>query len=65
MAFQPKKIKRADVLKVLNENDRGEISVIPSTKFDILFQSKTYPPKDMIRLANHYSNSAHLREIKV
>ena len=61
--FQPDKIKRTHVIKALKEIDRGKTSLIRSTKFDILFEGKTYPPKDVLRLAHQYANGEHLWEI--
>ena len=43
MSFQPEKITREHVLKAIQEIDSGEIGVRPSTKYDILFEGKTYP----------------------
>lgn len=61
--FQPENIKRPHVIKALKEIDLGEISIMTSTKFDILYEGKTYPPKEVMRLAHQYANGEYLWEI--
>lgn len=60
MPFQPEKIIREHVLQALKEIDGGEIGVRQSTKFDILYEGKTYPPKDVMRLAHEYAKGEYL-----
>ena len=55
MAFQPKKITREHILKAIDDIDNEIITVRPSTKFDILYEGKTYPPKEVMRLAHEYA----------
>ncbi|MBC3847728.1 EVE domain-containing protein [Winogradskyella echinorum] len=60
MPFQPDKINREHVLRAFKEIDSGEIGVRQSTKFDILHEGKTYPPKDVMRLAHEYATGEYL-----
>lgn len=59
MSFQPEKIRREHVLQALKEIDGGEKGVRQSTKFDILYEGKTYPPKDVMRLAHEYATGGY------
>jgi hypothetical protein len=60
MTFQPEKIARDHVLKAIADIDNEIVAVRPSTKFDILYQGKTYPPKDVMRLAHEYATGEYL-----
>lgn len=55
MAFQPEKITREHVLSALKAIDQGDLEIKPSTKFDLVFKGKTYPPKEVMRLAHKYA----------
>lgn len=59
MPFQPEKIKRQHILQAIKEIEKGEIEVRPSTKFDIFYDGKTYPPKDTMRLAHEYATGEY------
>jgi hypothetical protein len=59
MIFQPYKIKKEHVLKAFKIIDSGEIEVRPSTKYDVFFEGKTYPPKDVMRLAHEYATGVY------
>ncbi|QAA80873.1 EVE domain-containing protein [Aequorivita sp. H23M31] len=60
MSFEPEKIKRDHVLKAFAEIDKGDIGIRASTKYDILHQGKTYPPKDTMRLAHEFATGEYL-----
>lgn len=60
MAFQPEKITREHILKAIDDIDHEIITVRPSTKFDILYKGKTYPPKEVMRLAHEYATGEYL-----
>jgi 5-methylcytosine-specific restriction protein B len=59
MPFQPEKIKRSHVLKAFKEIDNEDIGIRPSTKWDIVYQGKRYPPKDVGRLAHEYATGEY------
>lgn len=52
MSFEPKRIERKHVLKALSEIDKGGYEPRPSTKWDLVYLNKSYPPKDVGR-ASH------------
>lgn len=60
MPFQPEKITREHVLKAIKDIDDEVVDTRPSTKFDILYEGKTYPPKDVMRLAHEYATGEYL-----
>ncbi|ARN76948.1 hypothetical protein BST97_02440 [Nonlabens spongiae] len=60
MSFQPEKITKEHVLKAFEEIDSGKIGIRPSTKYDILYEGQTYPPKDVMRLAHEYATGDYL-----
>lgn len=60
MTFQPEKITRENVLQAIKEVDDGKVAVRPSIKFDILYNGKKYPPKDIMRLAHEYATGEYL-----
>lgn len=60
MSFQPDKITREDVIKAAQIIDSGKIGVRPSTKFDVIINGKSYPPKDIMRLAHKEANGEYL-----
>lgn len=62
MAFQPEKITRDDVLKAAMTIDREEMSLRPSTKYDVIIEGKAYPPKDLMRLAHENATGEYLWE---
>ncbi len=59
MSFNPEKIKREHILKAVQEIDKGEIELRPSTKYDAIINGKSYPPKDLMRLAHQYANGEY------
>ena len=58
MIFQPEKITREHVIKVLKDIDDG-MAVRTSTKFDILYRGFAYPPKDVMRKAHEYATGIY------
>lgn len=60
MAFQPESITRENVLQALKDIEEGVVKVRPSTKYDIFYLGKTYPPKDVMRLAHEYATGEYL-----
>jgi len=59
MTFQPEKITREDVIKAINDIEIGSIGYRKSTKYDILFRGRTYPPKDVMRQAHKYATGEY------
>ncbi|MGE6548265.1 hypothetical protein ACQKFK_04370 [Bacillus mycoides] len=57
----PENILRNHVLKAIQEvDDKGIPKNRKSTKFQLLYDDKLYPPKYIISLANKYSNGKEL-----
>jgi 5-methylcytosine-specific restriction protein B len=49
----PDNITRDNILKAIEKIDAGETAQLaPSTKYDLIFNGKRYPPKEVIRIAN-------------
>ncbi len=59
MPFQPEKIERSHVLKAFQDIDTEKLGIRPSTKWDIVYQGKRYPPKDVGRLAHEYATGEY------
>lgn len=60
MPFQPEKITREHILKAAHKIDKGDIEIRPSTKFDVIVNGKSYPPKDLMRLAHEEATNEYL-----
>jgi 5-methylcytosine-specific restriction protein B len=60
MGFQPEKITRENVLQAIQAIENGKVGFRPSTKFDVLYMGKKYPPKDIMRLAHEYATGEYL-----
>lgn len=60
MAFQPDKIKREHILKAIKSIKDGNQNVKASTKYDIIFEGNTYPPKEVIRLAHQFATGEYV-----
>jgi hypothetical protein len=50
------KITKADVLNAVEKIEREGLSLEPSTKYDVIIQGKSYPPKEIMRYANLLAN---------
>lgn len=50
LEFDPKKIKKEHVLRAIDRIDAGE-EVLPSTLYDVVYNDRRYPPKEVMRLA--------------
>lgn len=44
-------VTKDNIIKALNEIMKKNTSLIPSTKFDLVFRGKRFPPKEVIRIA--------------
>lgn len=60
MAFNPEKITKEHVIKAIAEILEQNLEVRRSTKFDILYRGRNYPPKDVMRLAHEYATGEYL-----
>jgi len=62
----PKNITEQHVLQAINDIDVNGIKypLTKSKKYDLLFNSKTYPPKLTISLANQFANEEYLSHLK-
>lgn len=63
MAFEANKIKREHVLKAVKRINEEKLQLIPSTKFDVIVDGNTYPPKDLLRFAHEEMNGENIWEI--
>lgn len=59
MSFQPEKITKEHIIKAINDIEDGKIGIRPSTKYDVLYKGKTYPPKDIMRQAHKYATGIY------
>jgi hypothetical protein len=50
------KITKADVLNAVEKIEREGLLLEPSTKYDVIIQGKSYPPKEIMRYANLLAN---------
>jgi 5-methylcytosine-specific restriction endonuclease McrBC GTP-binding regulatory subunit McrB len=50
------KINKADVLNAVAKIEREGLLLEPSTKYDVIIQGKSYPPKEIMRYANLFAN---------
>ncbi len=55
----PKNISRDDIIKAIEQIEKNGLKdkLIKSKKFFIIFNGKTYPPKEVIRLANQHAGN--------
>lgn len=60
MAFQPENITKEHVIQAIKDIDAGDIGFRKSTKFDILYRGRTYPPKDVMRKAHEFATGEYL-----
>src|SRR5215211_9354632 len=60
----PDSIKREHILKAIEEIKRSEIPVHrDSTRYDLEYDNRLYPPKYVISLANKYANGKELDHV--
>jgi hypothetical protein len=45
MPFEPEKITREHITLALESVANGNLSLKPSTKFDVIINNKAYPPR--------------------
>lgn len=62
MAFEPDKITKQHILDAVKKIDTETISLEPSTRFDVIVNGKTYPPKEVMRYAHELMNGEHIWE---
>ncbi|MDQ3291902.1 MAG: AAA family ATPase, partial [Bacteroidota bacterium] len=54
--FRIKSITREHILQAINQIDRQGLHLRSSTVYDVLFQGKRYPPRELLRLANQVAS---------
>jgi len=62
MTFEPDKITEQHILEAIKKIDIENISLEPSTKFDLIVNGKAYPPKEVMRYAHELMNGEHIWE---
>ena len=63
MPFEPEKITKEHVLAAVNRIKTEQFALTPSTKFDVLIEGTTYPPKEIMRYAHEQMNGQHKWEL--
>jgi|GEM_PF-330622 len=63
MPFEPDKITKEHVLAAVNKIATEQLALTPSTKFDVLIEGTTYPPKEIMRYAHEQMNGQHKWEL--
>lgn len=62
MTFEPEKITKQHVLEGIKKIETEKIELEPSTKYDVLINGKSYPPKEVMRFAHEMMNGEHIWE---
>lgn len=56
MPYQPDNITKEHVLKAVARIESEQLTLKPSTRFDVVINGKTYPPKEVMRFAHAEMN---------
>lgn len=59
MSFEPHKITQQHVLNAAEAIDAEQLVLKPSTKYDVIVNGKSYPPKDLMRLAHQQATGVY------
>lgn len=59
MEIQPEKITRQHVLDAVKMIEKEQIALRPSTGYDVIINEKSYPPKDVMRLAHELATGVY------
>lgn len=62
MGFEPNKITREHILNAVKRIKNQKIELISSTKYDVIIDGNTYPPKDLLRFAHEEMNGENIWE---
>ncbi len=60
MLFQPDQITRENILQAIDELEKNPNSGRKSTGYDLYFEAKTYPPKEVLRRAHELATGDYL-----
>jgi hypothetical protein len=60
MPFQPNQITRKNILQAIGELEKKPNSGRKSTGYDLFFEAKTYPPKEVLRRAHELATGEYL-----
>lgn len=63
MTFQPNNITREHVLNAVSKIALEQIELIPSTRWLVIVDGKTYPPKEVMRYAHEQMNAERIWEL--
>ena len=63
MGFEPNRIAREHIINAANRIKNQKIELNASTKFDVIVDGNSYPPKDLLRFAHEEMNGENLWEI--
>ncbi len=62
MAFEPDKITKQHILDAIKKIDNENIAHEPSTRFDVVINGISYPPKEVMRYAHKLMNGEYIWE---
>lgn len=60
MPFEPENITKQHIIDAVNKIEKEKVFLEPSTKFDVVINGKSYPPKEIMRYAHELMNGEHI-----
>lgn len=60
-----KNVTKEQVLAAINHIDKSQTSLNPSTRYDLVYNGKKYPPKDVVRTAATLAGIADLNQYRI
>jgi 5-methylcytosine-specific restriction protein B len=63
MAFNPDEITKQHILSAIKRIVNENIDLIPSTKYDVIIEGKSYPPKEVMRYSHEEMNGERVWEL--
>jgi 5-methylcytosine-specific restriction protein B len=60
MAFEPTKITKEHILAAYEKIKRESPTLEPSTRWDVIINNETFPPKEIMRYAHEQMNGEHI-----
>lgn len=64
MVFSPNNIVKEHILNAVQKIENDHMSLIPSTKYEVIINEKRYPPKEILRYAHEEYNGEKIWEYK-
>lgn len=62
MPFKPESITREHILQAIKDLDNSQRKLSKSTRFDVVFEGRRYPPKELMRRAHELATGEYLWE---